>query len=48
MAAGMNGIWYCTIITAASAPMKPATEPTDKSMCPVTMTSSIPSAMTAM
>ena len=44
----MNGRLSCTIITAASAPTKPATEPTDRSMCPVTMTSSIPSAMMAM
>jgi hypothetical protein len=38
----------CTISTAASAPMKPHTEPTDRSMCPATMTSSMPSAMMTM
>ena len=37
-----------TISTAASAPMKPHTEPTDKSMCPATITSSMPSAMMTM
>ena len=37
-----------TIIMAASAPMKPATEPTLRSMWPETITSSMPSAMTMM
>ena len=40
--------WYSTISTAASAPMKPHTEPTDKSMCPATITSNIPNAMMTM
>ena len=39
---------YCTISTAASAPMKPHTEPTDRSMWPATITSSMPSAMMTM
>ena len=38
----------CTIITAASAPMKPMTEPTDRSIWPDTITKSIPSAMMMM
>ena len=37
-----------TIIMAASAPMKPATEPTLRSMWPDTITSSMPSAITMM
>ena len=37
-----------TISTAASAPMKPTTEPTDRSMCPATITSSMPNAMMTM
>ncbi len=39
---------HCTIITAANAPMKPMTEPTDRSILPETMTMSIPSAMMMM
>ena len=35
-------------MTAASAPMKPITEPTDRSMWPDTITSSMPSAMMTM
>ncbi len=37
-----------TIITAASAPTKPMTEPTERSICPATITSSMPSAMMMM
>ena len=37
-----------TIIIAASAPMKPATEPTLRSIWPETITSSMPSAITMM
>ena len=37
-----------TIIMAASAPMKPATEPTLRSIWPETITSSMPSAITMM
>jgi len=37
-----------TISTAASAPMKPETDPTDRSMWPATITSSMPSAMMTM
>ena len=37
-----------TISTAASAPTKPTTEPTDRSMWPATITSSMPSAMMTM
>jgi hypothetical protein len=48
MVARMKLTPYRTISTAATAPMKPATEPTDRSMCPVTMTSSMPSAMMTM
>ena len=48
MAATMEGTPYCTIRTAATAPMKPATEPTERSILPVTMTSSMPSAMMTM
>jgi len=39
---------YSTISTAASAPMKPHTEPTERSMWPATITSSMPSAMMTM
>ena len=45
MVAGMKCISRRTIKIAATAPMKPATEPTDRSICPVTITSSMPSAM---
>ncbi len=37
-----------TIIMAASAPVKPATEPTLRSIWPATITSSMPSAITMM
>ena len=36
------------IITAATAPVNAATEPTDRSMCPMTITSSIPRTITMM
>ena len=48
MVAGTKFQFSSTISTAASAPMKPHTEPTDRSMWPVTMASSMPSAMMTM
>ncbi len=39
---------YCTIMTAASAPTKPMTEPTERSMWPDTITRSMPTAMMTM
>ena len=39
---------WLTIMTAASAPMKPMTDPTERSMLPDTMTISMPSAMMTM
>jgi hypothetical protein len=39
---------YVTISRAATAPTKPATEPTERSIWPVTITSSMPSAMMTM
>ena len=41
-------IWYSTISTAATAPIKPLTEPTERSMWPATITSNMPSAITMM
>ena len=46
--ARIHGTCISTISTAASAPMKPHTDPTDRSMCPATITSSMPSAMMTM
>ena len=40
-----TGMSHDTIITAASAPMNPITDPTDRSILPPTITSSMPSAM---
>ena len=34
-----------TVSVAATAPVKPTTDPIDRSICPATITSSIPSAM---
>jgi hypothetical protein len=48
MEAGTKCHSYSTISTAASAPMKPQTEPTERSMWPATITSSMPSAMMTM
>ena len=43
-----GSIFHGTIITAATAPTKPETEPTERSMWPATMMSSMPSAMMTM
>ena len=48
MAAGTKCMWYSTISTAATAPTKPLTDPTDRSMCPATITSNMPNDMTMM
>lgn len=48
MPARKGSTFQFTIITAATAPMKPATEPTERSMWPATMISSMPSAMMTM
>jgi len=40
-----TGIFQLTIMTAANAPIKPMTEPTERSILPPTMTSNMPRAM---
>ncbi|MNL84639.1 hypothetical protein D3C87_2126690 [compost metagenome] len=44
--ASSGGNFQPTISIAASAPMKPETEPTERSIWPATITSSMPSAIT--